>query len=86
MYKFEYPETEIAAYDANAKSLFEHHLGKFVVIKGEKLFGAFDTFDAAARAAIKAYGRGPYLIREVKEPAVMPMPSSARFGRMHAAH
>lgn len=79
-------KTEIAAYDAMRDSLHKHHAGKFVVIKGETLHGAYDTFDAAARAAIKAYGRGPYLIREVKEPTIMRMPSSIAFRPLHAAH
>ena len=31
----------------------------------EQLFGAYDTFEDAADAAIRNFGRGPYLIREV---------------------
>ena len=79
-------KTEIAAYESMRESLHKHHEGKFVVIKGDALHGAYDTFDAAARAAIAAYGKGPYLIREVREPTVMPMPSSADFRPVHAPY
>ena len=81
-----YLETEIAAYESMRESLRKHHDGKFVVIRGETLHGAYDTFDAAARAAIAAYGKGPYLIREVQEPIAMRMPSSVEFGPVHASY
>ena len=73
------------AYDAMEASLRKHYEGKFVVIKGEKLHGAYDTFDTAAREAVRAYGHGPYLIRQVKDKTVMPMPASIAYRELHAS-
>lgn len=62
-------ETEIRAFEAKKGELERHHMGKFVVIRGEELIGAFDTFEAAADVAVTRFGRGPYLIRQVGAPA-----------------
>ena len=67
-------ETEIRAYDAKRQELERHHKGKFVIFHGEEFAGAFDTFDAAAAEAIRRFGHGPYLIRQV---GVTPPPISA---------
>ena len=58
-------ETEIKAYEKRLSDLEKTYPGKFVVIKGEELLGAWDTLDAAAEAAVARFGRGPYLIRQV---------------------
>ena len=58
-------EREIRAYKAMEVDLFKHHTGKWVVIHGGKLVSTFDTLDAAAKEAIRRFGRGPYLIRRV---------------------
>ena len=58
-------EREIRAYKAMEVDLCRHHAGKWVVIHGGKLVDAFDTLDAAAREAVRRFGRGPYLIRKV---------------------
>lgn len=58
-------ETEIRAYDAKREELERHYRGKFVIFHGEEFVGAFDSFDAAAAEAIRLFGHGPYLIRQV---------------------
>ncbi len=58
-------EKEIAAYDAKREELERHYKGKFVIFHGEDFVGAFDTFNAAAAEAVRLFGRGPYLIRQV---------------------
>jgi hypothetical protein len=58
-------ETEIRAYEAKREELERHHKGKFVVFHGEEFVGAFDDFDKAAAEAVRRFGRGPYLIRQV---------------------
>ena len=58
-------ETEIRAYEAKREELERDYKRKFVVFHGEDFVGAFDTFDAAARVAVRQFGRGPYLIRQV---------------------
>ena len=58
-------EREIAYYERERDRLVAQHLGKFVVIKGEELLGAFDTPLAAYEAAVAKYGREPFLTRQV---------------------
>jgi hypothetical protein len=58
-------ETEIRAYENRREELERHHKGKFVVFHQDELAGAFDSFDAAAAEAVRRYGHGPYLIRQV---------------------
>lgn len=68
-------ETEIAAYEAKRVELERHYKGKFVIFHDGEFIGAFDSFDAAADEAVRRFGRGPYLIRQVGVP-VAPVPTS----------
>ncbi len=56
---------EIAAYDRMRDVLETQYLGKWVVIRDAEIQASCDTFRDAARDAVKKYGRGPYLIRQV---------------------
>jgi hypothetical protein len=58
-------ETEIRAYEDRREELERHHRDKFVIFHGDEFVGAFDNFDAAASEAIRLFGHGPYLIRQV---------------------
>lgn len=58
-------ETEIRAYEDRREELERHYKGKFVVFHTDEFAGAFDTFDAAASEAVRRFGHGPYLIRQV---------------------
>jgi len=71
-------ETEIAAFERQREELEKHHKGKFVVLRGEEMIGAFDTFDNAAREAVSRFGRGPYLIPQVSAPPPA-MPASVMY-------
>ena len=77
---------EIAAFESMKDQLIAHHFGKYVIFKNQQLIGCFDTFDAAAREAIKLFGTGPYLIRQVIEQPVMSMPASVAYRVLHATH
>lgn len=68
-------ETEIRAYDAKREELERLYNGKWVVFRGEEMVGAFDSLDVAAEEAIRRFGRGPYLIRQVGEPSNVLPPS-----------
>jgi hypothetical protein len=59
-------ETEIAAFERQREELEKHHTGKFVVFHGEEFIGASDTLNNAASEAVRRFGRGPYLIRQVE--------------------
>lgn len=71
-------ETEIAAYEGRREELEKHHMGKFVVFHGDEFIGAFDTLDNAAAEAVRRFGRGPYLIRQVGRPPIT-LPASVMY-------
>ena len=58
-------ERNIQAYEAMEADLFKHHTNQWVVIHDRKLVGTFGTLDDAAAEALRRFGRGPYLIRQV---------------------
>jgi hypothetical protein len=58
-------DAEIRVYEARQSELERSHHGKFVVIREAELVGPFEDFDSAARDAIRLFGPGPYLIRQV---------------------
>lgn len=70
---------DIAALEPMKAELLEHYNGKFVVFHDGQLQGSFDSFDNAAREAVKRFRDTPFLIRQVGAPEVMPMPASFRF-------
>jgi hypothetical protein len=61
-------ETEIQTYEQRLPELVQHYGGKFVVFRNSDFVGAFDTFENAAMEAVRRFGRGPYLIRQVGAP------------------
>lgn len=63
-------DTELAAYRAQIFDLETHHLGKWVVFCGGQLAGLYDSFEMAAQDAVRRFGRGPYLIRQVGAPPI----------------
>jgi len=40
-------------------------MGKWVLVRDRQLVGVYDSFDAAAEEAVKRFGGGPYLIRQI---------------------
>jgi hypothetical protein len=58
-------DDEIEAYEAIQTTLESEHMGEWVVMRDRKLVGRYDTAEAASTEAIKLFGRGPYLIRQV---------------------
>ena len=61
-------QKEISAYDRMYDDLETEHLGEWVVFRDEQFVGAYESFELAADDAVKRFGRGPYLIREVGGP------------------
>jgi len=72
-------EKEIQAFESQKQDLFSHYLNKFVVFYENELVGHYDTLDAAAQFAISKYGKGPFLIRQVKEEQPIVLPASVAF-------
>jgi uncharacterized protein with PIN domain len=69
---------EIAAYDAMRKELEADHMGKWVLLHGQKLISVFNTFESAAEEAVRQFGRGPYLIRQIGAPPLT-LPASVMY-------
>ncbi len=78
-------DREIAAYDAMRSDLENAHMGEWVVVHDGGLIGAFPSFDHAADFAVREFGRGPYLIRQVGVPP-MTMPASVMYHPDYGKH
>ncbi len=78
-------EKEIAAFESKKGELEKHHLGKFVIFHSGVLEGVYDTFDAAAKEAIKKFGKGPFLIRQVGKDPRVSLPASVAY-KIYAAN
>ena len=74
---------ELAAYAEKQQELEEQHMGKWVVFHGSKLVSVHDAFEPAAEAAVRQFGRGPYLIRQVGAPPVT-LPASVMYNPVYA--
>jgi hypothetical protein len=71
-------DKEIAAYDALRNDLEAQHMGKWVLVHDGKLVAVFDSFEIAAEDAVRKFGRGPYLIRQVGAPPIT-LPASVMY-------
>jgi hypothetical protein len=72
---------DIAAFDAMRSELESQHLGEWVVFHDQELVGFYLSMEKAAEDAVRRFGRGPYLIRQIGAPPVT-LPASA----MYSAH
>jgi len=59
---------EIAAYDAIKADLEPKSLGKWDVVYDRQLIGTYDSFDAAAKDAVRIATAGAYLLSHVVKP------------------
>ena len=71
-------DREIAAYEATREQLERDHFGRWVLFRDELLAGDFASYEAAITEAVRRFGRGPYLIRQVGA-APLHHPASATF-------
>ena len=78
-------DTELAAYERMRPDLEVKHTGKWVLVHNGQLIKVFDDFEAAAEEAVRRFGRGPYLIRQVAAPPVT-LPASVMYPLQHADH
>lgn len=64
---------EIAFYESKKSELMDEHLGEWVLVHESDLIGTFASFELAAQEAVKRFGAGPYLIRQIgASPIVLP--------------
>lgn len=71
-------KSDIAAYAKMQEGLEEKHMGKWVLFHDEVIVAVYDSFEAAAEDAVRLFGRGPYLIRQVGAPPVT-LPASVMY-------
>lgn len=58
-------DREMKYYEANKKDLVKKCEGKFVLIRGDKLVGTFNSEKLAYEAGLKQFGNEAFLIRRV---------------------
>jgi len=67
-------DTEIRAFEHMLPRLEREHMKRWVLVHDEQLIDAFDSFELAADAAVRRFGRGPFLIRQVgAQPDALPV-------------
>ena len=59
---------EISAYGELRARLEVDHTGKWALVHRRQLIAIFDSSEEAAEAAVRQFGRGPYLIRQIGAP------------------
>ncbi len=77
-------DNDIKKFTEMSKVLNRYHAGKFILIFEGEFIASFNNFENAARHAVKYFGRGPYLIRQVGAPTEMKMPASVELRRIYA--
>ena len=60
-------ERERTFYTAHEAEWMTAHPGRFVVVKGERLLGAFDSMGEALAAGAAAFGLQSFLVRRLGE-------------------
>ena len=66
-------EIERATFERHRKDLERIHPKDHWVLVREHAVEVYTTFEEAARVAVARYGKGPYMIRQVKQtPIVLP--------------
>jgi len=76
---------EIHAYEAARSDLESKYLGRWVLMHDQQLIGAYDCFENAADNAVRRFGRGPYLIRQVGAQSVT-LPVSVLYNPVNEEH
>ncbi len=57
------------------KTLAERYPGRYLLIRGEEVHGAFETYDEGVTAGVQVFGAGPFLVRSVLKPEDAEAPS-----------
>jgi hypothetical protein len=66
---------DIAFYDEHREQLEADHFGKWVLVRERAIIDFFEEFESAAADAVRQFGRGPYLIRQIGAPSAPMSPS-----------
>lgn len=77
-------EKEINFLQQNKSELIKNYGGKVLVIKGEEVSGAYDTYEIALEAAAQMHGLDNVLIRKPEEAQIEFVAPALTFGLIHA--
>ena len=77
-------QNEIRTFEKLRQRLETEARGKWVVIRANTLVGTYNTFEKAADEAVRRFGRGPYLIRQIGA-ADMALPAAVVYGVLEDA-
>lgn len=58
-------QKEIETFKAKKNEVLAQAEGKFVLIKGEKVIGLFESQGDALQEGYKQFGKGPFLVKQV---------------------
>lgn len=72
---------EIVCYETNRAKLVEDHPNQYVLIKGDKIVGFFDSEGDAIRAGHEKFGVDPFLVRLCVESTAPVLFTSLYVGR-----
>lgn len=76
--------TERRLFEKLRRDLEAKAKGQWALIRNSELIGTFGSFEDAAAEAVRRFGRGPYLIREIGAPDVT-LPASVVYAVSHDA-
>ncbi len=71
-------QDEIEAFKAMQSRLEAESMGQWVVICNRQLIDVYPTFEIAAADAVRRFGFGPFLIRQIGAPPVT-LPASVMY-------
>ena len=74
---------EISAYETMRNGLETDHFGEWALVHHGDLVGTYESFELAADEAVRKFGKGPYLIRQIGVPAPS-LPASVLYRPVHA--
>jgi hypothetical protein len=77
-------ETEIAFMETHREELIRQYGGRFLVIKGEQVSGAFDELEDALQGAVLKYGLDNVLIRRPADSQMEVSVPALTLGIIHA--
>ncbi len=75
---------EREAYEEMRPELEARASGKWALVRGKELIGTYEEFQSAATEAVRRFGRGPYLIREIGTPDIT-LPASVVYSTVEDA-
>jgi hypothetical protein len=71
---------EIQAFQEMQTELEARHMGRWVLVRDRKLIDVYDAFEDAAGDAVRRFGSGPFLIRQIGAPPIT-LPISVMYHR-----